>query len=222
MPADLSKARSFLSTSDFPNDKIIYKAEGSFTIPATGFIDKVIAHGLPFAPLPLGTWSTTSDFSISYDFGSGPLGGNPFAINNSVSANSTDVTISTTNNTGSPVVFYYRIYGFEPSDKNLDAPFTANSADTFSFNTDFNYSKLYINEIRSQPAGVIGVQNIVHNLGYRPQTLCWQEIAGNISPTVVADLGIGFFSCAVTTTSIQLNFSGAPSIRVHVKVYLDD
>lgn len=222
MPADITKAKSFLYTTDFPIDKIIYKDEGSFTINALDFFDKVFAHNLPFAPLLLGTWSTTPDFSISYDFGSGPLGGNPFAINNSISANSSQVTISTTNNTNTSVTFYYKIYGFQPADQNLDVPYTSSSADTYTFNTDFNYSKLYLNEIRSQPAGVNGIQNIVHNLGYRPQILCWQEISGNISPTVVADLGIAFFTCAVTTTSVQLNFDSAPAMRIHVKVYLDD
>jgi hypothetical protein len=222
MPADVTKAKSFLLNTDFPLDKIIFKTEGSFVINSFDFVDKMIPHGFTFGILPLGTWSTDPNFTTSYDFGSGPLGGSPFAINNGISSDATRILVSTTNNTNAPVTFYYRIYAFLPADKDVVTPSTANQADTFAFSTDYNYSKLFINQIYTQPAGAGGIQNVIHNLGYRPQVLCWQERNGEISPTVVADLGIGIFYCIVTATSIQLTFDSNPNMRIHLRVYLDN
>lgn len=222
MPADITRAKNFRLTTDYPLDKVVFQSQGSFNVPASGTVNLPIPHGLGFKPLPLGVWSMTPDFSVSYDFGSGPLGGNPFAVNNSLVSNTPNITVSATNNTGSAITFYYRVYCFEPSDVNLQAPSTNVISDTFQFNSGFNYSKLFINTV--VPLAPNATANVVHGLGYRPQALIWQELTatGDISPVTVANIGIGPFLMNVTTSVLSLQSLFGPAARIHVRIYLDD
>lgn len=223
MPAIVQNAEKFLLTTDYSLDKIIWMNTGSLSIPANNFIDLNIPHGLSFMPLPLGSWSTSSDFSVSYEINTGPLGGTPFTINTGLSANGTNVILHTTNNTGSAVTVFYRLYAFMPSDQNQDAPFTSSVSSKFLLNTDRNYTKLFMANILTQGAvgGTPVSQTVNHNLGFYPQLAAWQEVSGTVGPLVFSTINGDGLRAEVTPTSVIFTFQGTAASRVHYRIYAD-
>lgn len=199
--------------SDFPLDKIIIMKSGSFTIPSFGSHDASISHDLPFRPLPMGTWSLTSNFDTSYDIGA--LFNN--FIQSGVESNNADIIIRTNNLTGSAVTFYYRVFGFEPTTSNLSAPFTASLADSFIINTDYNYTKLF-------NADFISVdRTVTHDLGYRPQVVTWVEgTTGTITykPYMEADSTVNNITAQITDTEVVFAFLST-TLKLHYRIYLD-
>lgn len=222
MPAITANARNFLINSDYPIDQIIYIYSGSVLIPAFDFNDVTIPHGLPFTPLPMGQWSTTSDFSVSYEISSGPLGGTPYTVNTGIEANATNIIFSNNNNTGSPITVYYRIYAFQPSNASGDSPHTKSQDADFIFSSDYNYTKL----LSSGVTGTLGAgaaTAVTHSLGYYPQVMAWKEKTGVITPLVFAGLDGGGHSAQVTTTTVLFTASTSdPSSLFHYRIYLDD
>lgn len=222
MPAIDANAGNFLFSTDYPLDKIIYMDTGSFTVGAMSAADDTVAHGLPFTPLLDGTWSTDPTFALSYDMGSGPAStasGFLFNIAPEVSANATNAIVSAQNNTGSPVTVYYRIFGFEPSNANLDAPFTTNAADHYALNTDYNYTKLY-------QAGIATSSTVIsHGLGRRTQVNMWEEKSGTIRKVNENRNGSGGeFYTTVSTSAVTISFDpfGTPGTEAHYRIYLDN
>lgn len=218
----MTDARNFLLTSDYPIDKVVYIESGSFTATASSQTIHNTAHGLPFTPLLDGTWSTGSGFTLSYDMGTGPISTTPgllFNVESDVSASSTNATITVGNATGSNVTVFYRIYGFEPTTANADAPHTVDSADSFYLNTDFNYTKLF-------DSGVVTTSTVVsHNLGYKPQVSMWEEVAGVIRKKNENRNGTGGNTyTAISTSAVTITFDGsAPgTTKAHYRIYIDE
>lgn len=222
MPAIDANAGGFLYTTDYPLDKIIYMGTGSFTVGATSSASDPVAHALPFTPLLDGTWSTDPTFALSYDMGSGPASsasGFLFDIAPEVSANSTNAIVSAQNVTGSPITVYYRVFGFEPSDVNLDAPFTSSVADNYVLNTDFNYTKLYRADVATSSTV------ISHGLGHRTQVSMWEEKSGTIRKRNENRNGSsGEFYTTVSTSAVTIAFDAfaTPGTKAHYRIYLDN
>lgn len=213
-------AKMDLST-DYPLDKIIYITTGSFSIPGNDFVDLPIAHNLSFTPLMDGTYSTTPDFSISYDVGSGsPYASSTgfFAISNYIDADATNVNFHAINYTPSTVTVYYRFFGLMPSNVNALASFTSSTADDFVLNTDYNYTKLLYAGITSTDI------TITHNLGYRPQVVIWGEVAGTITKIRFSDVNNPDppYLVKVTNTNVQINMSSSGVYACHYRIYLDN
>lgn len=233
MPANPLNAKFFKLTTDYPLDKVIYLASGSFNMTATlnGLLS--FAHNLPFTPLISGSWSLTSDFSVQYDFNTGTTptqnsGFSPFdkSINDPY-ADATNINLQYTN-TSSATTAYYRVYGFMPPGVDFNIPGTASSGDNFVLNLDYNYTKLYMYD--TVPVGSTPFsQNIVHGLGYYPQIMAWyRDTSNNIYP-VSSSLVSG--STPTTggniflpdTNSFTLYVpSGAAVNAMYYRVYLDD
>ena len=225
MPAILANARNFRKNSDYPLDKIVYMNSGSIIYPDGGFTTPTVSHGLTFTPLCILKWSLTPDFSVSYNAQSN-LGGDVSICDLSVQTNATNLVFFPFNNTGSTQTLYWQVYGFMPSNVNEDAPFTATTAGGFSYNSDFNYTKLLVKDI----ADVTGSTQIYsHLLGYRPQMECWLErsdgqiVYVNVNNPDPADQT---YRPIITNTQIQfvkgVSFGPYPYTKYHYRVYLDD
>jgi hypothetical protein len=161
----MSTLLNFLFTTDFPIDKIVGYQTGSVVVPATSTVFPTFSHTLTYTPLYLIKWSTTPDFSISYD----ELGVS--TINNLAFSAQTDA--STTylfilNNSSSSVTFYYRILYFMPPDVNSYALATAAGLEIFQFNTDYNYTKVFKDDFTTTKTFTYN-----HGLSYFPQTETW-------------------------------------------------
>lgn len=231
MPAILSNAKDFLLNSDFPQDKVVLLKSGSMSVGASSTVTVDIPHGLPFRPLVGGNWSTSSTFSLSLDYGTGtfpsPSPGSLFAHTSSLTADATNVSVTSQNTTGSTTTFYYRIFGLEPSTSSAELGGTASSGDELTLSSDYNLVKLYLNAYVDQAAtgGSPVTQVIPHNLGYRPQVLAWKELSGIIYPLTEATPSASGYqtSVKVTTASISIIIQAfAPAQRIHYRVYLDD
>lgn len=168
----------FLYNSDFVQDKAILLESASFTIPTpTAGYTFTIAHGLPFTPLVGGSWSTSSNFLVTYDFGSGVIpssniGASIFDYSLEIAADSTNIYIIPTNVSGATQTVHVRVFGIEPSDSTATLPHTASSGDVFAFSTGYNYTKPY------EASKITGLASsstttITHSLGYVPQLTAW-------------------------------------------------
>lgn len=230
MPAILANAPDFLLTSDYPLDKVVARFTGSLAL--SGYFDSElvnIPHSLSFTPLPVVQWSLTSDFSTTYEAGSGPLPDDVtrfyFGIQLDTRANSTNVIIEAANFLTAGQTIYYRVFCFMPSDVNSDVTFTADTGDEFALNTDYNYTKLFA----SGKLTLASNATYTHNLGYVPQVFGWLENGGTIytpftnmnvskptstyTPAVLAGI-------KVTSTTIE--FIGLSSYTYgHFRVYID-
>lgn len=230
MPADIQKAKNFLLTTDFPLDKVIYLNSGSVTInfPTAGQ-QIVIPHNLPFTPLVSGSWALNPTFSTLYEYGSGTfpsndIGSSVFNISMDIKADTTNITILPTNVSGSSFILYYRVFGLQPSDNNSDLLPTASSGDNFVLNTDYNYTKLYLNDVILN--ATTGTYTVLHNLGYLPQVMAWVEDTGYTIPIDVSEapdtFGI-YVTCIVNTTSIQFIVPAFLTIdRIDYRLYIDE
>lgn len=231
MPANVSVAKNFLLTTDFPLDKVVFLSSGTATVPfPTAGFKVTIPHGLSFTPLTSGNWAFTSSFSTSYEYGSGTfpssnVGASNFDFVLNVSSDATNIYITPVNVSGSAVDIYYRVFGLEPSDSNADVPFTASSADDFVLSTDYNYTKLYIEGSSTGAAPFSSTATT--SLGYRPQVSYWYtdvtattypldvtQLSGttNIGQSVIVDVNDVTFSASA--------FSSA--VREDHRIYLDD
>jgi hypothetical protein len=210
----MTDSRNLLLDTDYPLDKIIYMTSGSFSAAGGGGLDTVyeITHNLGFTPLVIGTWSTDIGFSTSREGGFFAFEGtDPNTIYTQFFANSTKITVTTSNPTASSVTIYYRIYAFTPSDVNLDASFTTSVADIFALNTDYNYTKLYSSGIATAAA----ITTITHGLGYRPQVMAWiKDGSAAYGTSMVVDMG--YVKATATTVVIT-----SPNKDIHYRIYAD-
>lgn len=209
----MADPKNFLVDSDYPLDKIIYIVSGSYSQAGSGGTGTqvTVAHGLSFRPLVTGNWSTTSDFSVSSELFF-PVYTDNFSTYVQVFSNDTDITISGFKQTAGYQTIYYRIYGFMPSDVNLDVSYTASLADKFQLNTDYNYTKLYLSNIATASA----TTTITHNFGYRPQVIAWSK---NISAygTGIVNIDISSY-VLVTNTTVVIK---SATKDVHYRIYAD-
>lgn len=232
--------RNFLINSDYPMDKVVYIESVSFSAKTDGTYH-TIAHGLDFVPLVSGSWSTSSDFSVNYDYGTGTIPSSntsiPFNLALYVFADATNVYIVPSNITGSAQTVYCRIFGFEPSDSNADVPHTALEGSTFIFNSDNNYTKLYLDDALTNVTSSF-TQTIVHDLGVVPQLSTWvtsssvligasfvflEDVTYPLYATSIVSGSPEDVSVVVTTTSVTFT-TGASSLaeRIDYRIYVDE
>ena len=218
MPAIVANASNFLLNSDFPVDKIVIIKTGTMSINNT---DTTIAHGLAFTPLVGGCWSYTSDFAVSYPFGTGEFpSGNPtypFAHMISANVDATNITLHGLDVPGTAPTAYYRLYGLETSDSTATISPVVGLGDSFVLNTDYNYMKLYV-EGTSVPGASTPI-TVTHNLGYKPRVDAWITYTGISQPLDFADTT---GSLEVTNTQIIFtNNFGVSISRFDYRIYLD-
>ena len=230
----------FLYSTDYTLDKAVYLNSVSFTIPTpTAGYFYTIAHGLPFTPLVGGSWSTSSDFLVTYDFGSGVIpssniGASLFDYSLEIAADSTNIYIIPTNVSGATKTVYVRVFGIEPSDSTATLPHTASSGDVFAFSTDYNYTKPY------EASKITGLASsstttITHSLEYVPQVTAWATNSArtfnsvffeNVTyPIYVSDFSGGSVVDvsveATTTTAIFKTGSSSNTNRFDYVIYYD-
>lgn len=196
--------RNFLFNSDYPMDQVVYLGSGQFSGSGTSF-----AHNLGFTPLIVGTWSTSSTFLVSMEGGfPGYEVFDPTAEYVIFGANSTNISINRL--TSQTATRYFRIYGFMPTNVNIDVAETASQSNNFIFNTDFNYTKIYLEDVAAPSSSATTIN---HNLGYRPQVSAWIEQANGYTEAAPA------YKCPkVTTSSIIIP---ASAYNTHYKIYAD-
>lgn len=220
-------------TSDYPIEKVMFLTSGSASVP-NSTVDLTpgisIPHGLPFTPLPEIVWSNTSDFSIANVRGDSAYNSSAFTTGAgqlyAVSADATNVYITRYNNSGSTQTLYYRITCLAPSDASEESVvnFTANSADKFVFNSDYNYMKLF-------KAGKLtsGSNTYAHGLGYIPRVRAWYGLSGSYSPDIFAQMidtdptGGGGQTSGVHITSTQIIWLNPSTYDdIEYRIYLDE
>lgn len=235
---------NLLYSTDYAQDKVIYLNSGSFTIPTpTAGSYHTIAHGLGFIPLVAGGWSTGSSFTTTYDFGSGTTPSSspaswPFNVSLEIAADATNIYIIPANISGSSQLVYYRLYAFEPSTSAATIAATAASADSFVFNTDYNYTKLYS---ASALTGLSASSSntVTHDIGTVPQVNAWAtntaklfSVAGSVFlanvtyPIYETEFQAGApvdVSVAVTSSTVVFRTGSASNTtRIDYRIYYDE
>jgi hypothetical protein len=179
----------FLFSTDYVQDKAIYLKSASFTIPQpTAGYYYTVAHGLSFTPLVGGSWSTTPDFSITYNFGTGVtpstnINASLFNYYLDIAADATNIYVIPSNVSGSAQSVYIRIFGVEPSDSLATITSTSSQGDLFVFSTDYNYTKPFLSS-KITGLSASSVTTIPHNLGYYPQVTCWSTNSARVFGSV--------------------------------------
>lgn len=234
MPAIAANATQFLLSTDYQQDKVVYLKTDSFTAPGpmTGSY-RTIAHGLPFTPLVGGSWSTSADFSVTYDFGTGtipsadPLTA-PFNLSLDVLADSTNIYIVPTNVSGSNKTVYVRLYALEPADTLATVSSTQAAADSFTLNSDYNYTKLWsADKITGVTASSTTV--VTHNLGRVPQVSVWAtSSARTISPSLIYFTNVTYPMDTANIVAVSANTvtfktdSSSTITRFDYRIYHDE
>jgi hypothetical protein len=211
----MTNPRNFLMNSDYPMDKTILMLQGSVSLPANGN-EVAIPHGLPFTPLILGSWSTSSSFSPAYQFGLILYA--PMSLPQ-VYAYSDGTNIRLSSADGVARTVYYRIYGFAPSDYAGDVPIPSITTG-FRMNSDYNYMKLFAEGVMTLAVGA--GQNVNHNLGYKPSVLVWNKNNNGVFPLIIGDIMSGQQEASVTTTQLQIKNVGYVQQQYYYRIYLDD
>lgn len=217
----MTSASNFLVNSDYPLDKIVYMDSGSIVVGASSNVNVSIPHNLSFAPLPVFSWSLNSDFSTSRISGIFPYADTTYTEKTFIYTDPTNLNILAINNSTSSKTFYWRAYGFMPSNINVDTPATASLADRFTLNTTYNYSKLYMSGVTAQTTTSITIN---HGLGYKPrQILLWTEGTGS-------EMGVLDYNdtdpTATSKVLIDNNdlvyYDSGGTKKLHYRIYLDD
>lgn len=225
----MADARKFLYDSDYPMPYLVYFQPCNYTVGGSEYYKTIsFAHGLPFTPLLLGQWSTTAggDFSVSYDLAIEVprfSGGQPL-VAKVAGADSTNIYLDMTNNTGSDLTFYYRLAAFAPPEFN-GAVEEVNDATLYQFNSDFNYLKIY--KTGSEIVAVGNTADIMHDLGYIPQTRTWREeqiYVNGSNRTIICPMNTsvtpsGFLGVKVSDLNLTLGNTTGGSTQGDVKFY---
>lgn len=231
MPANPLNAKEFLLSTDFPLDKVVFLTSGSYVVPSPVAGNKLtIPHGLPFIPLVSGSWDVTPSFSTNYDYYTGTIPSSnpatPFNLELDITADATNIYINPINVTGSPQTVYYRIFALEPSDSQANLPSTVASADSFILNTDYNYTKLYLDGVITG-IGFPSTFTVTHGLGYPPQVLAWQTDPFNgLKPAEQASMVAGSpndTAVVVDNSNVTFLIGAASNVtRIDYRIYIDD
>lgn len=234
MPADVAQASNFLLTTDYPVDKLVIAGTGTVAQPASTQTSYSFAHGLPFTPLLYGSWSNTSNYAILYGLNSGPISStpsvSPFDALMKLRADANNLYIVAENYSASAITFYARLYGFEPTTDNEVTTHTGSPYDSFQINTDYNYTKLYLDGYIDKAAGSgsPSTTSVSHNFGADVQAIVWKEdtSTGVITPLTFHDGGdfqVEDVVAYIGTTALTFNFSGfQPALRMHYRLYIDE
>lgn len=167
---------------------IVWKREHAINVPLYGYDNSKFAHGLPFLPLIVGSWSTSSTFSPSYDLGlTTPNWGGAGQPEHyaAVTADSVNINFDIVNNSTTAQTYYFRLMAFAPPDYNGKIT-PVNYTWPFRYNSKYRYQKIYM-------AGKTNGEAVNHNLRYIPQVRVWPLANGAIIPNVTS---------SVTTTQL--------------------
>lgn len=200
-------------------DKIVLMLQGSISI-TSGDLYKGFSHGLPFAPLIMGSWSLTPDFASSNEFTLMPYG-SPSIDQLSLLATPSQVQFGGLFADGTTKTIYYRLYAFAPSDYSGDVV-APNVENGYRMDSRLNYMKLFAEGIATFSGSTPVIVN--HNLGYKPMVLVWTETHGDISKLTSDDFDStnGQF-CNVTNTQIIMKSAGGFGYqKMHYRIYIDD
>ncbi len=230
--------KNFLLNSDYPLDKVVWNKQDLIVVPADtddSFTPGItIPHGLPFTPLPVLTWSNSSDFSTSYNdweetYADSAVNGAMPAIGQqyTISADATNIYITRYNWGVGLKGLYYRIYCLMPSNASADSlvPYTQTQGANFVLNTDMNYMKL-VN------AGIFiynGVASYNHNLGFVPRVFFWMEANGLIGYFITTQVissdptGSGGLTTGLRVSSSSLEWVNPSGYeKLHYRIYGDE
>jgi len=223
----MTNPNNFLVNSDYPQDKVIFLASGSTSLGSYFSAASVnVPHGLTFTPLPRMVWSTSSDFSVCYEAGSGPAPQNVLRYNLGITgdiySDATNISINFTNFISTAYTIYYRIFCFAPSNVTVDIDSTSSSGDNFILNTDQNYLKLLSSGKVALTSNTVTVD---HNLGYIPQVDAWIEDGSGLIYPPQSNGSILYPSFGITgyvATTTQLIFYGYSAYSFgHYRIYTD-
>lgn len=224
-------------TSDYPIDKVVFKRAGSYFMPQMQFMSdsRTISfpHGLGYAPLAIGMFSDSSNFSTFWELGSAPQFFNSFfqswgdRINVVAESDATNIYLSFINWDTSRNI-YYRIVAYAPS-TDVEHTTVVTPRDRLYLNTDYNYMKIHQEQIQTHNMGDFQdyTATLNHNLGYIPTAMVFTEFDGRIRRSGFENLiGVNPVSSQTTLTTTQTRVllqSVAPTtVRVHYRVYRDD
>lgn len=232
MVAIVANARYFNQNTDYPADQTAYLTSGTLVVPASSNSTATIAHNLPFTPLVGGNWALTSDFSVSYEYSSGPLT-SPINTTNiydtiaCVYADATNVYVTASTPSAGNKTIYFRMYGFEPSNSTATLTQVASLADNFTIRTDYNLTKLYINTTALLTAGGgAGSQvDFIHGLGYIPQAQAWIQANGYVHPAPTSSTSPVPSQTVVSPGTNMISFgivAGELAQQAWLRIYADD
>lgn len=230
-------AQKTIVTSDYPIDKVVFRKAGSTPVPkATTMSDSItitIPHGLPFTPLPIGTYSP-DNFSTSQDFASGPYFYNPLFAQYgtqyfaNIESDATNFYVKLISFDAARTM-YYRVIGLSPVSIPPTPIKEVDRAGGLFFNSDDNYLKIYSqNTVSINDSGAFGFDSTVidHNLGYIPTCLVFTEWGDTIrqigSENSMGVTGIEAYAY-VSPTQLSMFYDPyfAGLLKLHYKVYLD-
>jgi hypothetical protein len=197
-------ARNFIFSSDYPLPTYAKVITYQMAV-SVGDTKAEVETGLDFTPLTMGVWSTTQDFSVSYDITLGSFVDDISYLE--VSARGSKIIFDVSANAARTV--YFKIYCMIPPDSNESFPPVADSSN-FMFSTDYNYlqiAKAGRVFTKDQPVGINDIV-IYHNLGYIPKFRVWSTATSN-----------GQLSVAPRTSQIGHRFA---TPRIDVKSYIMD
>jgi hypothetical protein len=171
-------ARKFMLTTDYPIPILVWKMETSLTVPVGQYFNaahKSVAHGLPFTPWIIGQWSTNANFQPAYDLANDMpvFTGTRPDLMIIIGADSTHIRISAEHTAESSKTLYFRIFSFLPPDYSGDYDDTLGDSTAFTFDSEFNYPKLFKSGTISVPHNT--TKTVSHGLGYIPQVRAWED-----------------------------------------------
>jgi len=215
------EANKTLLNTDYPLDKIVYMDSGSILVPNNNSIFTYIPHSLSFIPLVTVTWSLTPNFETSFSTGFPPYRDISDTSAVTVWATITDLVIYPLNDTGSTKTYYWRAYGQMPSDVNDETGHTSNATGNFVMNTDYNYSKLYLND---KTPYIASPYIVSHNLGYIPrQVSIWRgNLDGEIEPVFDGTTEPTDNSRIIIDNTNLYFYSTSGSSYYYYRIYLDE
>lgn len=234
-----AQAQDTKFTVDYPIDKVVFKKAGSQSIPhASSSADSVlitIPHGLPFAPLPIGTYSD-DNWASSYDLGMGPYFYNTTfnaygqRVFGNIEADATNIYV-TLINYDSTTTFRYRVVALTPPNVPINTLADhVPRADGLLFSSDEQYLKVFMEDTVTiiDSTGAFGDETttVAHGLGYIPTCLVFTEWGGKIRQIGSENsLGVAGITAGAYLTTNNLVMSYDPffpgTLKLHYKVYLN-
>lgn len=187
-------ARNFKYSSDYPMPLVTYRQEFTISVPSgQGVVLVREKHNLPYAPLVLGKWSNSQDFTTAQD------------VSSVADVDGTELYLYTDEEYIYFLVFkqpsisatrYVRVMGFVPPDYNGDIQLTPNDS-LYRFDSDNDYIGLYKQGILNEQTGGM----VTHGLGYIPQCKAWQKQEINTGQ------GINFTGYGLTEPDISYYYN---------------
>ena len=222
----MANPRNFIINTDYPVDHVVYIKDLVVPFSSTGI---EIEHGLGFAPLLMGLFST-DDWNTSMPIDTPASSGDNIG---NLQTETTQRVIRLINYGRLNRPVKARLFGLMPSNVNIDVIPPKIRYSNFNFNTDFNYSKLV-------KAGVFNAnwnsgENIVyhHGLGYIPEVEAWQEDNSGVVKkffNIYDPNGVNFSSMGsrivyakITTQDFIIRTDGSNQdiTKIHYRIYGD-